>query len=256
VMLCKRLPLTLGIAGRIAHDMAMALQDDWTDVVDLMRAEWSSSGSEGDASVQPVEDMIATSLKAIHGPQAETCRTLLKSFALVSEDQSVPLEALGWMYSAVADADVAAPTIAMLRRLVKALIDRSLVLGPVDKPSLHDIVLGEIDHTPSIKMKPMDLVVDCTLTFCSFPHHSSQTLPSASTAKSGCGQRTSAWSTPFANAAPSPRRRMMECVKAEWVGSGRRRMIASRTTSAKTASTTCPRRGSLNGTLTMTRSHG
>ena len=48
----------------------------------------------------------------------------------------------------VAAADRASPSSRLrLRRMLKLLVDRSLVLGPIDAPSLHDIVL-ECGHHP------------------------------------------------------------------------------------------------------------
>ena len=47
---------------------------------------------------------------------------------------SVPLGVLAMMYEAVLDDPSAPrPTIAQMRRMVKMLIDRALVLGPVDR---------------------------------------------------------------------------------------------------------------------------
>lgn len=65
------------------------------------------------------------------------------------EDAKVPLEALQWIYQAdmgdgdgVAGVDaLQAPTLLQLRKCTKLLIDRCLVLGPIDQPSLHDIVV-------------------------------------------------------------------------------------------------------------------
>ena len=131
VAICRRLPLSLGIAGRIASEMDLAQQDSWLDVVELMRDEHQRA--------QPVDNMIATSLKAIGGAQAEQVRLVFRALALVPEDARVPLEALIWMMEAVDDSSTV--TIAQLRRMIKCLIDRSLVLGPIDKPSLHGTLI-------------------------------------------------------------------------------------------------------------------
>ena len=67
--MAKRLPLTLGIAGRIAKDMGMSDQDDWSDVVELMREEESEGAS-------PIDAMIATSLRALDGALKQLHRQL------------------------------------------------------------------------------------------------------------------------------------------------------------------------------------
>jgi hypothetical protein len=143
VALCKRLPLTLGMAGRMARDLG--LQHDWSEVAVMMREELSAHGE-----ARTVEDsVIATSLGAIQGPYAAAARALFRSFRLVPEDAKVPLEALQWIYQAdmgdgdgVAGVDaLQAPTLLQLRKCTKLLIDRCLVLGPIDQPSLHDIVV-------------------------------------------------------------------------------------------------------------------
>jgi hypothetical protein len=133
VRLCKSLPLTLGIAGRTIKDMALG--PDWSDAVELMQEEL---GSEA----RSVEDsIIATSLRALKGPQQEHVRTLLKSFALVPEDVKIPLEMMCWVFEAEVGDGSAPPSLIALRRWTKHLIDRSLCLGPLESPQLHDIVL-------------------------------------------------------------------------------------------------------------------
>lgn len=134
VAICKRLPLTLGIAGRIAKEMGMGSQDDWNEVIELCREELQGT----DHTQNEVGRMIVTSLRSIQGPHAETTRTLLTALGLVPEDVSCPLDVLAWLYEAVVnDPGSPVPTISQLRRMVKCLIDRSVVLGPVDMPSLH-----------------------------------------------------------------------------------------------------------------------
>lgn len=125
--ICKRLPLSLGMAGRLVREMDMP-SDDWTMVVELMKEEQEGAAGE-------VNAVIATSLKAMRGPNAAAMTTLLAAFGLAAEDVKVPLEALLWMMEASSDEQP--PTMAQLRRMTKALIDRALILGPVDAPQLH-----------------------------------------------------------------------------------------------------------------------
>jgi hypothetical protein len=77
-VVCKRLPLTLGIAGRLARQMGMALQDDWSDVLECLRDEHQAGSS--------VDHIVATSLRSITGQYAHQARTMLLSFALIPED--------------------------------------------------------------------------------------------------------------------------------------------------------------------------
>ena len=137
IAMCKRLPLTLGIAGRLIRDLSLE-DNNWSDAVDLMRSELYGDGS----AARSAEDrIIATSLKAITGPHKDNIRLLLRTFGLVPEDCKIPLEMLQWVMEAEAGPSLPKPSIQNLRRWVKALIDRSLVLGPVDAPSVHDLVL-------------------------------------------------------------------------------------------------------------------
>ena len=56
VKFCDRLPLALGIAGKLVHEMGVT--DDWDGVVELMQEEFSDSGQ--DRSME--ERIIRTSL--------------------------------------------------------------------------------------------------------------------------------------------------------------------------------------------------
>jgi hypothetical protein len=125
VRLCKLLPLTLAMAGRMVKELG--LQQDWLEVTTMMKEELS-----GDGDARSAEDsIIATSLRALKGPHAASARELLKAFRLVPEDVKVPLEALTWVYEASTSAeasDSGAPSLLHLRRCTKMLIDRCLVL--------------------------------------------------------------------------------------------------------------------------------
>ena len=141
VQLCKLLPLTLGIAGRMVKDLG--LQQDWSEVIAMMREELSVDGDARSAE----DTVIATSLRAIKGPHAESARMLLRAFRLVPEDVKCPLEALQCVYAASNEVEtdrsggaVGTPSFYQLRKITKMLIDRCLLLGPIDQPSVHDIV--------------------------------------------------------------------------------------------------------------------
>ena len=114
--ICKCLPLTLGMAGRLVQYMDVA-ENDWSDIVELM----SEQGTDNEASVNTV---ISTSLKAFHGPEAEMMQTLLAAFGLAADDVKIPLEALQWMIEALSQQ--APPTMPQLRLLIRRLIDRAL----------------------------------------------------------------------------------------------------------------------------------
>jgi hypothetical protein len=91
------------------------------------------------------EHIISTSLKGIKGPSSKQVIALFKAMALIPEDQTCPVEMMPLIYQAEADGAAATrgqkqPSLLRVRKFLKALIDRSLVLGTVDKPSLHDIV--------------------------------------------------------------------------------------------------------------------
>ncbi len=125
VLLCKQLPLTLGIAGRLIK--GLDLQHDWSEVVAMMKEELSVDGEARSAE----DRVIATSLREIKGRDADGARALFKAFRLVPEDVKIPLEALAWVYEASNGAGiesnlaaVATPTMLQLRKWTKMLIDR------------------------------------------------------------------------------------------------------------------------------------
>jgi hypothetical protein len=148
IRLCRRLPLTLGIAGRLVRDLE--LQHDWFQVAQLMKEELSGEGEARSAE----DGIISTSLRTLKGPHAEHARALLRAFRLVPEDVKVPLEALALIYRASSEAEAGAgaagggtspPSLLQLRRWTQMLIERCLVLPPIDTPSVHDMVLDYAD---------------------------------------------------------------------------------------------------------------
>lgn len=117
----------------------LGLEHDWSEATTMMKEELSVDGEARSAE----DGVIATSLRAIKGREADSARALFKAFRLVPEDVKIPLEALAWVYEASNEAGGSSggiPTLLQLRRWTKLLIERCLVLGPIDQPSLHDIV--------------------------------------------------------------------------------------------------------------------
>ena len=117
--------------------------------------------------------MIRSSLAALgKSRESDNVRALFSCFALVPEDTIAPLGILAIMFDAVNRADSAGSTndanakipdwatpgfgksvvgqnkstssgttsLLLIRKWLKILIDRSLVLGTVDRPQLHDLV--------------------------------------------------------------------------------------------------------------------
>jgi hypothetical protein len=147
VKLCKRLPLAISIAGKLIKELEFAETDDmssvsansamWADIVQVMRAEFASNKTVG-------ETMISTSIKGLKGAQRENIVQLFKSLALLPEDTACPLDIMALVFEASCASTSASvpakrPMIISIRRWLKMLIDRSLVLGTVDNPSLHDV---------------------------------------------------------------------------------------------------------------------
>ena len=83
VDLCGRLPLALGIAGRLAASLDLVGSSDWSGMIDVLREELRETHS-GAAEA----GMIRASLGALKGSAEEQAnvRALLKLFALVPED--------------------------------------------------------------------------------------------------------------------------------------------------------------------------
>jgi hypothetical protein len=139
VQFCNHLPLAIGIAGALLKNMG--LDTDWSEVLTVLQEEFGEGGQ-----VRAMENsVIRTSLKAIKGRQRDQIIQLFCGFALIPEDTFCPLEVLGMIFEAthpVSDGSMPKQTSRLLlRKWLKMLIDRSLVLGSVDRPQLHDIVL-------------------------------------------------------------------------------------------------------------------
>eukprot|EP01051_Picozoa_sp_SAG22_P020250 SAG22_NODE_4022_length_1418_cov_1.245641_1_plen_441_part_10 len=135
VRLCKCLPLTIGMAGKLVTELSLG--GDWAGILEALEEEFEEARSME-------ESVIAASLRAISGRHRAEILLLFKAMALIPEDVPVPLEVLAMMYEAEVSTDADTPgskrpTLMNLRRWTRVLQQRSLVLGTVDKPSLHDI---------------------------------------------------------------------------------------------------------------------
>jgi hypothetical protein len=134
VKMCKRLPLTIGIAGKMIRQLSFSGEVDWSGISEFLKEELTADDL---ATVE--EQVIAASVKRIPSKIQKQVLKLFLSFAMIPEDTHVPLDVLGMLYDAQAD-DSKPISRLHVRKYLKVLIDRSLVLGTVDRPQLHDIV--------------------------------------------------------------------------------------------------------------------
>ena len=146
VRFCNHLPLAIAIAGRLLREIDVA-SGGWSGVVEMLSEEFASIGGQR-RSME--ESVISASIRGIRGPQRENILALFRCFALLPEDAHCSLSALRMLFDAATAAkaedvggssEIASvklqPTILDIRRWLKVLLDRALVLGSVDKPSLH-----------------------------------------------------------------------------------------------------------------------
>eukprot|EP00729_Bicosta_minor_P011701 gene11701-19336_t len=146
---CNNLPLAVGMAGRLLKTMSLSIDDDWSGVVAVLKSEFG----EGGQARSMENSIIRTSLKSVRGSQHDEVVQLFHAFALVPEDTVCPLEIIGIMFAATglvlqkgkSRRLQTIPPRLMVRKWLKILIDRSLVLGTVDRPQLHDIVLEYVE---------------------------------------------------------------------------------------------------------------
>ena len=148
---CNRLPLTISIAGKLLKSMAIGNAGSWDGALELLRDELALSGGSSDVE----RLVIRVSLDSIAEKHRGQATELLAAFALVPEDATCPLRILGLIFEAATGdplglGTTAARRTSQLRLLIKMLIDRSLMLGTVDRPILHAIVAdyAVAQHTP------------------------------------------------------------------------------------------------------------
>ena len=137
---CARLPLALAIAGRLVNSLGLAQDNNWDGLVDILKEELRNTSSGGIE-----ESCIRATLRSLKGSAAEkeAINSVLLLMAIVPEDTVLPLEVLQVMYDATTNVKQGSRTSIMkIRQWLRVLLDRSLVLGTVDRPSLHDLVLG------------------------------------------------------------------------------------------------------------------
>jgi hypothetical protein len=132
VGICKRLPLTIGIAGKILKQMALTNENDWHGIVEVLREELTAK--RGDETVE--EGVIRVSVNAIPAKIRSQVVQLFVSFALIPEDVIIPLEVMGMLYDSCGPEGVEPIPRLKVRHYLKVLIDRSLVMGTVDGPQL------------------------------------------------------------------------------------------------------------------------
>ena len=144
VELCKRLPLTIGVAGKLIRQLSrgssMSEASDWADILAFLEDEMN----DPDGSLAVEESVIRASIKAIPPKIRKRVAQLFHGFALAPEDTHVPLPVLGMLYDACGNTAAAPVSRMHVRKFLKVLIDRSLVLGTVDRPQLHDVMLDYV----------------------------------------------------------------------------------------------------------------
>jgi tetratricopeptide (TPR) repeat protein len=139
VELCGRLPLAVDIAGRLLGDLGLR-GGDWAGVPRMLQLEMRRAADDGEESSLEYR-VIDASLSSLSRRQQRSATTLLGAFALVAEDVAIPPAALALVLSAAAPPDDPALGSALgARKVLQLLINRSLVLGTWERPSLHDIV--------------------------------------------------------------------------------------------------------------------
>ena len=142
---CNRLPLMIGIAGKLIKSMGIGGSESgaWDGALEQLQEEFAASGHSANIH----ESVIKVSLNSIDSRFREHATQLLTAFSLVPEDTMCPLPVLVMLVEATAGHKFGKTESARtrhVRALLKTLIDLSLVLGTVDRPSVHDIVLDYV----------------------------------------------------------------------------------------------------------------
>jgi hypothetical protein len=157
VRICVNLPLSLAISGKLIRDLAVG--DDWSGIPDILTDELRGK------TVNAERGVISASLAALgESKESDNIQKLFKLFALIPEDTAAPLEVLCLMFNAVYGPNLqdtpdshtvgtrlhrqamvtkqASKTpLLLLRKWLAVLLERSLVMGLIDRAQLHDLVL-------------------------------------------------------------------------------------------------------------------
>ena len=120
VAFCGRLPLTLGIVGKLVREVCRdGLMDelDWSEILEQLQEEFHVSSQHGSME----ERIIRTSLSSIKGPHRENILRLFGAFATVSEDTRIPIEIVRMLYEAAESETppVKPPSLLSIRRWLK-----------------------------------------------------------------------------------------------------------------------------------------
>jgi hypothetical protein len=148
VRLCKCLPLSIAMAGKLVADLSLG--GDWGGILEALNEEFEAGGQGRSME----ESVIAASLRGIGGRHRTQTLALFRAMALLPEDVTAPLEVLAMIYEAEVSGGGGSdkrPTLLHVRRWLKQLVDRSLVLGTCDHPSLHDIPLDFVIGQHSVE---------------------------------------------------------------------------------------------------------
>ena len=139
VQIAGRLPLAVDLAGSMLRDFGVSGKD-WTGIPDLLRQEMRAGGNDSENADETTVEyrVLAASLSSIPMRDRDACKKCFRVFALVAEDTFVPISAFRILLSAVTDQQELVPDL-QLRRWLQVLINRSVVLGSWERPSLHDI---------------------------------------------------------------------------------------------------------------------
>ena len=149
VSMATCLPLVVSIAGRLLYSAGVTLDQGWDGMVGLLETELR--GAAGD--LHEIENScIKVSLASLSRRVLPQAQIVFFALGLLPEDTSCTLEILEILFEAEQQCrggEASRPRRADLRRWLKMLIDRSLVLGSVDQPQLHDLVLDYVlrEHT-------------------------------------------------------------------------------------------------------------
>eukprot|EP01051_Picozoa_sp_SAG22_P002548 SAG22_NODE_115_length_19315_cov_10.458368_9_plen_1069_part_00 len=146
VKLCGRLPLALEMAGRLIAGFSLDVGQSWRGVPEAIEEQLQSKNARaGNSTSTGIEDRLVTaSLESLQESPAVKSRIkqLFSLFALVPEDTYLGPDAMLIMFNAVFESGESGKQVSQLklRMYTQTLINRSLILGTVERPQLHDII--------------------------------------------------------------------------------------------------------------------